>query len=465
MEPSMDAVLLEPQAWARTHFGEAPLGDRRRTERLVKLAAQVAGDPSGSFPEQTETWADLKAAYRLFDCPEVTFAAVLAPHWQQTRVRPPGRYLIIDDTTEIDYPQRRQIADVGPTGNGSHHGFLLHSGLLVAADSEAILGLAGQKIHYRQPAPKGETRTQRLNRPRESEVWGMVIDAIGPPPAQTQWIHVMDRGADDFETLCHCQQQRVDWIVRAKSLHRKMRAPHSLETSVQEYLPTLPVAGTFELKLRARPKQPARTATLEVRHGPATLLPPQLQSPYLKSLSPSPLPQTVVWVRELYPPPGAEPIEWILYTSLPVTSREDALQVIRYYEKRWLIEEWHKALKTGCQVTKRQLMTAARLEAMVGLMSVEAVRLLQLKAIARTDPERPAEQVIPRRYVAALQILRKRRTSDLWTIRRFFRELAGLGGFLGRTGDGEPGWITIWRGWEKMHLLLRGVDLARQADW
>ena len=162
-------------------------------------------------------------------------------------------------------------------------------------------------------------------------------------------------------------------------------------------------------------------------------------------------------------PKGAEPIEWVLYTSLNVETFDVAWQVIEYYEARWLVEEYHKALKTGCGVTKRGLRSADRLEAVVGLMSVVAVRLLQLKSVARSEPNRPARQIVPKPWLTMLKAARKRlrRVCDL-TVYEFYRELAKLGGFLGRKGDGEPGWITIWRGWEKLNTLVRGAELVAE---
>ena len=178
----------------------------------------------------------------------------------------------------------------------------------------------------------------------------------------------------------------------------------------------------------------------------------------LKKVKPEPIPMWVVWVREVDAPPGVDPIEWVLYTSLAVESFESALVIVGYYEKRWLIEEWHKVLKTGMRVEDRQLKTSGRLEAMMGLMSVAAVRLFQLKGEARTAPERRAEEVVPPKYVRALKAIRKIGISTELTVGRFFRELAQLGGFLGRRSDGEPGWITIWRGWDKLQTMVRGAD-------
>jgi len=452
---------MDPSVWSQQQFGDCQLGDVRRTRRLIQVAQQVASNPSASFPTQMTSWGDLKATYRLFDCEDVTFAAIAGPHWQQTRAVKPGHYLVLGDTTEIDFGYRRKIKGLSAIGNGSSTGFLLHNALLVESETQTLVGVAGQTIHYRKRVPKKEKRSQRLKRDRESRVWGDVIDQIGPPPEGAQFIHVFDRGADDFEVFCHLQQNNGGYVVRAKSTHRVISTPTGEEMPLNAYLPTLSVAGTYELKLRARPKQPARTTKLEVRFGSLSMPVPRQKSAYIKRLAPAPIPMSVVWVREINPPKGVKPIEWILYTSLPVATFDDAWTVVEHYECRWLIEEYHKALKTGCSVQRRVLRSSDRLEAVVGLMSVVAVRLLQLKTVARDAPDRPARTVVPPLWLKMLKAARKqlRRVHDL-TIYEFYRELAKLGGFLGRRSDGEPGWITIWRGWEKLNTLIQGAELA-----
>ena len=221
----MDAFQVDTAAWAREQFGAADLGDRRRTRRLALVAARMAADPSASIPGQMEGWAEAKAAYRLLDADGVTFEAIAAPHWQRTRARGPGRFLVLGDTTELDFGIRRRVPDLAPTGNGGGYGFHLHAALVVGAEDERIVGLAGERIHYRKPAPAGENTNQRLKRDRESDVWGEVIDQVGPPDAATQWVHVLDRGADNFDVYCHCRSQRSDWVVRASMLHRKVSGP------------------------------------------------------------------------------------------------------------------------------------------------------------------------------------------------------------------------------------------------
>jgi len=460
-EVQVVSFQIDATEWAQQQFADCQLGDKRRTRRLVKMAEQVANNPSASFPEQMPVWGDVKGAYRFFAREEVTFEAIAEPHWRQTRAVQPGRYLVLADTTEIDFGYHRDIEGLSEIGNGSGRGFLLHNGLLVEADSQSVIGVAGQAIYYRKPRPKKENAAQRFKRERESRVWGDVIDQIGQPNDGVQLVHVCDRGADDFEVFCHLQQNHSDWVVRASSLHRKIITPGGTTLPLDAYIHDLSVAGEYELQLRARPGQPARTATLEVRFGSLAMPIPEHKSDYVKSLDSQPIEMSVVWVREVNAPAGASPIEWVLYTSLSVTTFDEAWQVVGYYECRWLVEEYHKALKTGCGVQRRLLREATRLEAMVGLMSVVSVRLLQLKSVARNEPDCLARDVVPLLWLLMLKAVRKklRRVHDL-TVYEFYREVAKLGGFLGRKSDGEPGWITIWRGWEKLNSLVQGAALA-----
>jgi hypothetical protein len=445
--------------WVQLNFGSCDLGDKRRTNRLVKVAEEVANNPSASLPSQIERWGDLKSAYRLFDREEVTFEAIASPHWQLTRQRATGRVLIIGDTTELDFGRFRNIEGVGPTGNGTGQGFLLHNALMVDAESEEILGVAGQTIHYRKRKRGGKrpnASKRKKKKDRESEVWGTVIDQIGPPADKASYVHVFDRGADNFEVYCHLLQQRSDWVIRASQLSRRVFVDNSDEqVPFTSYLPRLKRLGEYTLSLRARPGQAAREATVEVCVGSIKISQPRHVSPWVRKLKQPPITMNVIEVVEVHAPEGVEPIRWILLTSLPVRTFEEAWLVISYYERRWLIEEYHKALKTGCRTESRQLKTAGRLEALVGLTSVVAVRLLQLKSLARTKPEVPAQRVVPRVWLKMLKLARKNlnRVHDL-TVGQFYREVAKLGGFLGRKGDGEPGWITIWRGWEKLNTYV-----------
>jgi len=449
---------LDVSTWAAEQFEACDLGDERRTARAVTMAAQFAANPSGSTPEQTETWADCKAAYRLFDCEDVTFSGLATPHWQRTKAQTSGHYLLLGDTTIVSFDGERDISGMGIVSSGSAKGYLLHSSLMVSADSShQILGLAGQTIYYRQRVSKREKQRQRLKRKRESEIWGEVIDQVGPPPENVRFTHVFDRGGDNFEAYCHLLVNRTDWVIRAAQLTRLIVTPTGETAQLGEYLQTCPVAGTYELEVKANHNQPARTALVEVRFGQIGLPVPRDCGRFAHECGITFITMHAVEVQEVNPPPGVEPLRWVLLTSHAVTTFEEALEVITYYEQRPLIEEFHKALKTGCRLEDRLYETAQRWEAVTAMLSIVAVRLLQLKTVAKAEPDRPAEELVPRKWIEMLSAVRRGKHKRIHTAYEFMRALAGMGGHLGRKHDGEPGWITLWRGFNKLHLLLRGA--------
>ena len=172
-------------------------------------------------------------------------------------------------------------------------------------------------------------------------------------------------------------------------------------------------------------------------------------------------PKQIVVLKEENPPKGKKGLLWVLFTSLEVNTFNTAWQVAEYYEQRWLIEEYHKAPKSGCKITDRQLSSAGKLEASTALLSIVAVRLLQLKTIGRANPDRPAPKVVPPLWLKMLKAVSPKlnRIHDI-TVGQFYRHVAMLGGFLGRKHDGDPGWITIWRGWVQLAQMVRAVEIA-----
>lgn len=458
----MSSLILDAAQWAEAQFGSCELGDVRRTRRAVKAAAQFALSPDATTPQQIERWSDLKAAYRLLSQKPVTFRSLAEPHWQRTRTLAKGVCLLISDTTETNFGMRRHVqsANLGPTGNGKGRGFMLHSSLMVQADTREVVGLAGQELFYRKPKRHAkEDSYSRSQRSRESEVWGRVIDLIGPPATGVTYLHVGDRGADNLEVFCHCREQKCGWVIRASHLRRAIQRPDGRKMKLQNWLAVQPVLGTYELSIRETPRAAARIAKLEVRAAPVTLIQAHRKTPYLRKFGELKISEWVVEAREVNPPRGFKAVQWVIHTSEKVSTFGDAWRILEYYEVRWAVEEFHKCLKTGCSLESRLYTQATSLEAVAGMFSVLAVRLLQLKSVSRLEPNLPAEKIVP---LAWLKMLRALRHKPILTVRDFFRHLAGLGGFLMRNGDGEPGWITIWRGLTKLLLCLRGARAARQ---
>ena len=450
---------LEPGLWAEQNFGNCQLGDQRRTRRAVHYAALVAAQPDDSTPQQVEKWSDLKAIYRMLANQDVTFAALTQPHFEltQRQCHQQPHVLLLDDTTEVIFNHRAEIEGLGLLQR-KQQGFLLHSSLAVDAATDEVLGLAGQTIRHRRRV-KREHANRRLKRAdRESRLWGDVIDQVGAPPDGVRYTHVCDRGADNFEVLCHFQQQRCDFVLRAAQLTRTVEVAGT-KLSLQAALTAAPLLGTYQLDVPAKSQQKGRTALLEVRAVVVTLPRPRNTTAYVRQSSIRSITLTAVEAREVRPvrggPAKQEALHWVLLTSHPAKTWEQAWEVLGFYERRWTVEEFHKGLKTGCNLEGRQYTTAHSLEAVTALLSVAAVRLLQIKTLAKRAPDAPATNLIPRTWLTVLSHLRRK---EIVTIHQFLRELAGLGGFLGRKGDGEPGWITLWRGFEKLHLILRIRD-------
>jgi hypothetical protein len=452
--------VLDNDQWVEKQFGNCQLGNSLRTRRLQKVATQMLAQPEQSLPKQNGLWADVKAAYRLFDNRQVTFDAVAAQHWQQTRRTTPGRYLLISDTTDIDHFSHRATTGLGQLGKGDGRGMQLHNCLVYNCDAQQIEGAAGALIHYRTNVPKRETRMQRLSRIRESELWGSLVDKVGSAPQGSQWIHVFDRGGDNFEAMCHIQLADCDWVIRAAKLNRNVIQENGEMVPLKKALQAARVLGSYELHLRSRPGVKARTAQIEVSVARVTFPRPRHHSKWVKQCGIRELTMQVVVVQEVNALVGVTPIRWVLLTSLAVETFEEAWQVIEDYENRWLVEEYHKVLKTGCSLERHALRTADRLEPLIGVISVIGTRLFQLKLVGRSQKAAKAKTHVPSCWLKCLKLARPKLKLTGMSVYSFFRELAKLGGFLGRKCDGEPGWQTVWHGYRKLQALLDGMRLV-----
>jgi len=467
----MHTALMSTMDWAVTEFGGAELGDQRRTRRLAQVAARLADDPHGTLPQTFSIWSELKAAYRLLEEPDVTREAIAAPHIQRVRqaCRPPGDYLFVEDTTSLDFTSHPAARDLGPIDNRRRRGLYTHSTLAMQIDAwdehnnpqVTIAGVAAQHCWVRP-------ERKRTDGPLESDRWAALIAEIGPPPEPARYTFVADRESDIFETIRRCRSQQWDFVIRAN----QARAMVDQDGSIFDAVAAAPVLGRFHIALRSRPKRVRRhkktgkpkrtrkahgprTAVLEVRTCTVRVRPP-------KALGASAEPSTLhlVEAREVNAAAGDDPIHWVLLTSWPCGGMRDAIRVVKAYARRWLIEEYHKALKTGTGIEASQLATADRLLALLGILAVVAARLLNRKLLATTRPDdRTAAEDLGE---TALRILAASFgcPTEGWTNRTVLRSIARLGGFLARKNDGEPGWITIWRGWQRLLLMMQGFLLA-----
>lgn len=463
----MGIAELTSADWAQRELEGVQLGDRRLNRRGVKVLAALGRVPSGTLPGAFGTAGELNAAYRLCSREAVSFEALTEPHVQRTRgkCRRRGEYLIIGDTTELNFTREEEIEGLGWTGNPDQRGFLLHSGLAVRVEGWLkdqtpicnVVGLSGLKLWSRKHPPrKGrERRAQRQARERESQKWGLSVEEMGRPGRGVRWTRVEDREADIAAHILDCQEQGHDYIIRAAQRRVLEEGSQDLFGAVR----AVPRQGRFSLSLRARPGQAAREAQLEVRATTVTLRPPRREGKKLP-----PLKTQVVEVLERRPPPGVAPLHWVLLTSWRCDNLRQSLKVAKGYGARYLVEEYHKALKSGTQVESSQLTTASRLSALVGLQVLVAVRLLGLKLLCRARPNEPAEEGLLTAEMWEALAKKFGKPGGGWTWRSTLVGIARLGGFLARKSDGDPGWQTIWRGWQRLTSLAEGIRLAHDTS-
>lgn len=454
-------ILPPPRELASTLFPDLDLGDTRRQRRFAAIVDSLATAAGQSLPTIFPDPADYDACLRLFDSPRATHANILAAHQVavlnhlESVITP---VLLIHDGTHLDFSGHSTLdADTGPIGNGGGRGWIAHQTIAVNPANRTVYGLVSQILHTRPESTKGEkVAVRRARKDRETRLWIDALSEIGPAPASANWIDVMDRGADTFEVLWELTDRRRQFIVR--STHNRVLdagpsdqpAPEKLHDQVR----SLPAVATWTLELPDRPGQPRRVVRLLAAAYHTELRPPQVRrGNYPKK----PVPITVVRVWEANPPEGVAPLEWFLLTNLETTTAEAIAQVADYYACRWQIEEYHKAQKSGATIEGCQFQSGKKVQAFIAVVSVVSVLLLNLR-LAACDPtrgEQPASTAVPVAWLAILERLRVRK-KPLVTVRDFWVHLAWLGGYMKDKPDRDPpGWLTLWRGWRKLHTILQ----------
>lgn len=432
-------------------FAQAELGDVRRTKRLQAFAESLAEGPMLSLPELSGSSASLEANYRFVENEAFGFADLMAPHCRATgeRCRDAVSALVLHDVTECSFPlaehQREGLARL----SRERQGFRLQVSLAIAGDgSNRPLGLLG-----------AETWSDRMKGSTEAGRWcGFVDRSRGSVPAAGRLVHVVDREGDAYELLSHIDDSRDGFVIRIRHRHTVETDEEGGIERIQELVArlddvheiTVPLSKRrrkFETRKVNAPRD-ARVARLAFAAA-AVRLKERGHIPSSNSLS-----LNLVVVKELDAPDGEEPVEWLLATTEPIGSRKQILKVVEMYRARWLIEEFFKALKTGCAFEKRQLESMAALEKVLAISLVVAWRSLLLRHESRRDPDAPATTALTK---TAIEVLRKTgkialparpRTSDA------LRAVAALGGHI--KNNGPPGWLVLSRGMERLQERVVG---------
>jgi hypothetical protein len=435
----------------------------------------MAAAPQTSLPKQCGSWKDLKAAYRLLNNPAVDADAIQGVHRELTRDACAKHAVIlgVEDDTYLSFNRRTNTKGLGKLATGMGQGLVQHSTLAVTPTGE-LVGLLDQFWFRRVDAPEAETRSERNNRWREADVWSDAVRRVGPPPARTRFVHVMDRAGDSLETILACDEVGVGYVIRAKHDRRVEDATDKLWA----FMAKQPVKSSMAVSIgkqtdrQGRVTRRGREAKVSVRFSRV-----QLECPWNHSGSPRESKSVfAVYLSEDRAPKDVDPVDWMLLTGEEVTTVPDAERIVEWYTRRWVIEEWHRVEKEGCRVEASQLDDAEDIKRLAAIVSINAVRMLQLRDLAGFSRKKPGrhstgknrsgdpeslQQAVPMSWLIVVGSLA--RTDPLrLTPRDFWLTIAKRGGWIGRKGDGQPGWKTIWRGWYDVHVMAQGVELVAE---
>jgi hypothetical protein len=442
--------------WAEEEFGQAEIGDARLNKRLLSLAQVFYARPQANIPQACQTRAETKAAYRFLSHSETSMEAILEPHYQSTLVRMSREKVIlaVQDTTSLNYSTHPATENLGPIGyrkNGGI-GLLVHETMAFNPQGTP-LGLLDVQCWARDGTDFGKKK-RRHNLPIEQkESFKWLISFCKAAQAQKQCpettvISVGDREADVYELfeLALSDPSGPKLLIRAEQDRLLAEGQgHFWERMAQQQ-----VAGIQQLHVPRQKSRPARVAQLEIRYGEVTL-----KSPKNKKKRPE-LTLWAVWAREIEAPLKGERIEWMLLSTLQVSTFEEAIEKLAWYTIRWGIEVYHRTLKSGCNVEERQLGYADRIESCLAIDMVVAWRIFHLAKLGREIPDVPCTVFFEEAEWKALvaHITQNPNPSENPpTLREATRMVATLGGFLGRKGDGEPGTKSLWLGLQRLDDL------------
>lgn len=466
--------IEEATDWAEEEFGSVEMYDERLSVRLCTLARDFFAQPGVLVPQACSgSEAKTKAAYRFFDNKRVDMKTLLKGHVEATarRVREHEVVLAVQDTTTLNYTAHPSTEGLGPinTKKDDGMGLILHD-TMAFSEQGTPLGLLDVQCWARDEEDAGKS-AKRYDLPieeKESIKWLNSYRAVNEVQRlcpETMLVSVGDREADIHELFHEAEQTQSGpkLLIRAeRSRNRKLEPPE--QSYLWEKMATEPVAGHSEVSIPRRGSRAARTARLEIRYAQVSLRPPKRTK----------LPPVKMWaVHALevdHGPLVKESLEWMLLTTVGVSSFEQATERLRWYTLRWGIEVYHRTIKSGCRIKDRQLNNADRLESCLAIDLVVAWRIYCLAKQGRETPNIPCDLFLSEsEWTVLCAVIRREEPPEKPPpLREAVRMVASLGGFLGRKGDGEPGTTTLWRGLQRLEGMVIGYQAAqlfhRQRD-
>ena len=456
----------DSMVWSQSVFGNAQLGDKRRTKRLVKVAGMIADHPDcsldGAFGDDR---AGAEGAQRLVRNSEISSEEVFEAGAKSTALtasQHEGLILALEDTTTLGYSHsaRAELGDLGGHENSRNRGYFVHSVLLVDASQGGVIGLIEQSRWCRNyKRGRRHLRKQLPYEKKESYKWSRASEGIRKrldSDTLSRVISVCDRESDVWEYMLDKISHNERFVIRSSWNRSVVEDEAKL---LRDAMDSAPVLGNQTVEVMARGGRPSRTAKVTVRAKVVEIRVPSRMGKRGKDT----MKVGAVLVREDNPSPDVDALEWLLLTSEAVCDFDDAVFVLGCYQRRWTIEEWHKVWKTGCGVEKNRQQKASRLELMAVITSFVASRLLQLKNLALYKPDSKCTSILQAEEWQCLWLSiekNKNIPKIVPSVDWAFHALGRLGGWHDTQRTGRIGWISLWRGWTKLQERIEGLKIA-----
>ncbi len=450
--------------WTQEEFWSVQWYDRRLTSRLMTLASDFFDHPGELVPHACKgSKAKIKGAYRFFDNERVNMQSILMPHKWATIERMKEHEVVLapQDTTTVNYTAHPCKEGMGPIGSKAEttKGLIVHD-TMAFSERGTPLGLLDVQCWARDPKEHGKKhkRKQLPIEAKESMKWLNSYRAVGEAQREcpdTMVVSVGDREADIYELFYEAKicEGGPELLVRAERSRNRKVGQHHLWQEMSSRGP----AFIHEVAVPRKGSRRARTAKLNVHFGPITLKSPTGKKKY------GDIQLWAVYAVETdYSKDVRSPLEWMLLTTVPVTSFEQAKRCLKWYALRWGIEEFHRTLKSGCRIKDRMLRTVDRLESCLAVDMVVAWRLSWLTKQARETPETPCDEVLSE---DEWQVLCAHHSAELPppeppSLLTALVLIATLGGFIGSKAYPFPGTTTLWRGLVQLEGMVKGYRLA-----
>lgn len=426
---------------------DSELGDARRAQRVIWIAGARANRASAPLPESLGSASEVKAGYRFFENPAIEPEQIIEAHSREAIKRAraaQGKYVLaIQDTMHVEAEIDRWV----------------HSTMLAPID-RVPYGVVGLQVWERATTggTKKQARKKKPTAEKESNKWLEGIRSCAKLKTELaagqELVFVVDRESDVFDAFEEARTQGVRMVIRAS---QNRRIVEDETQKLWEYVSSQESAGQLNVAIQRNGERDERVAKCTVRYASATIQPPLIRA--RENLEP--IKTTVIHViEEGTPVDVSNPVEWLLLATVDVADISDALECVKIYTARWLIEMYHRILKSGCKVEERQFETLPNFRRYMAVDVIVAWRLLYLTMRARAEPQAPCTEILAEadwRVLFALANENKPLPKTSPTLADVVVWIAKMGGYLARKSDGPPGVNVIWRGMTNLQQSIWAI--------